>query len=118
MNAPADVALDPGELFYVLTNKENNRGASAMLCPWVMKKVSDLFPEGFYIIPSSIHESLIVQENGGNSVKELREILRNVNRTAVENEEVLSDNIYQYDRETERICQVPKPIEKKREAER
>lgn len=118
LNAPADVALDPGELFYVLTNKENNRGASAMLCPWVMKKVSDLFPEGFYIIPSSIHESLIVQENGGKSVKELREILRNVNRTAVENEEVLSDNIYQYDRETERICQVPKPMEKKREAER
>lgn len=118
LTASADAALDPGELFYVLTNKENNRGASAMLCPWVMKKVSDLFPEGFYILPSSIHETLIVPENGENNVKELREIVRSVNRTAVENEEVLSDNIYRYDRETERICQVPIPIEKKRGMDR
>ena len=118
LNAPADTALDPGELFYILTNKENVRGASAMLCPWVMKKVSDLFPEGFYILPSSIHEILIISQNGENSVKELREIVRNANRTAVKKEEILSDNIYQYDRETERVCQVPKPIEKKREAER
>ncbi|MCI9076629.1 MAG: hypothetical protein HFH10_12710 [Dorea sp.] len=118
LNAPADTALDLGELFYILTNKENVRGASAMLCPWVMKKVSDLFPEGFYILPSSIHETLIISQNGENSVKELREIVRNANRTAVKKEEILSDNIYQYDRETERVCQVSKPIEKKREAER
>jgi hypothetical protein len=118
LNASADTAPDLDALFYILTNKGNVQGASAILCPWVMKKVSDLFPEGFYILPSSIHETLIVLENGENNVKELREIVRSVNRMAVENQEILSDNIYRYDRETERICQVPKPIEKKRGMDR
>lgn len=118
LDASADAALDPGEPFYILTNKKNIQGASAILCPWVMKKVSELFPEGFYILPSSTHETLIIPKDGDNSVKELREMVYQVNRIAVKAEEVLSDNVYQYDRETERICQVSKPIEKKRGMDR
>lgn len=118
LDAPADAELDPREVFYILTNKECFQGASAIVCPWVMEKVSGLFPEGFYILPSSTHEILIVSENGEKDVKELVEMVRDVNRTEVRREEVLSDHIYEYDRENRRICQVPEPKERKRGMER
>lgn len=89
-----------------------------MVCPWVMEKVSSLFPEGFYILPSSIHEILIVPGNGEENAGELGEMVRDVNRTEVRREEVLSDHIYEYDRESGRICQVPEPKERKRGMER
>ena len=118
LNTSGDTPLDPGEFFYLLTTKENIQGASAVLCPWVMEKVSELLPEGYYILPSSVHECLIVSRNGGLSAKELKGMVRNANQTAVSNEEILSDNVYQYDRDMGRVCQALKPVEKKRGTER
>ena len=64
LNASGDTPLAQGELFYLLTTKENIQGASAVLCPWVMEKVSEFLPEGYYILPSSVHECLILSKNG------------------------------------------------------
>lgn len=106
-------ALDPEEMLYVLSNKERTYGAAVLACPGVLEKVSRLFPEGFYILPSSLHEVLIVPEDKGFSQRELGQVVRDVNREAVAKEEVLSDHIYRYDRERQKICQVPESMEKR-----
>lgn len=109
---------DQKEKIYVLTNKERVGGASSILCSEVMEKVGRMFPEGFYIIPSSLHETLIVSKEGRLGPKELGETVREVNQTQVEKEDVLSDRIYEYDKEQGKIRQVLESIEKGKEKER
>lgn len=118
LDRPDGMHANLQDMLYVLTNRENIRGASAILCPRVMDKISDLFPEGFYIIPSSIHETLIVSKGWGFEIKDLEEMTHDINLTRVADEEILSDHIYEYDRDAGRIRQALKPVEKKRGMER
>ena len=110
--------LDPGEMLYVLSNKEKTYGAAVLACPGVLEKVSRLFPEGFYILPSSVHEVLIMPDDKSVSPRELGQMVREVNRAEVSKEEVLSDRVYRYDREQQKICQVPESIERGKEIAR
>ncbi len=50
--------------------------------------------------------------------QELGKIVSEGNRTEVSRADVLSDRVYEYDREKEKICQVPESIERKRGLER
>lgn len=106
----------PGEM-YVLTNGENMYGASLLAVPGIMEKVDQLFPEGYYILPSSIHETIILPKPCGVPAKELGEMVREINRTEVNREERLSDCVYEYDKEKSVIRQVPESV-RRREMER
>lgn len=86
--------------------------------PEVINKLEQLFPEGFYVIPSSVHEVLIVPNNGEMDPKRLGEMVREVNRAEVEREEVLSDRVYSYDKDKHQIRQEPDSIQKAKEMER
>lgn len=107
----------PQEGFYVLTNERRIYGAALLAVPGVMEKVDRLFPEGYYILPSSLHEVLIVEKDKNLSAKELGEMVREVNRTEVSPQERLSDCVYEYDREKAAIRQVPESL-RSREMER
>lgn len=125
-NSPAPENLlersETGEItpigLYVLSNRERIKGASVMLCPAVMEKVGKIMPEGFYIIPSSIHEVLIISKDLSPKSMSLGSIVREVNENEVDREEVLSDQIYEYDKEQGRICRAPDCIDKRKEMER
>ena len=106
------------EAMFVLTNESRHHGTSALVCPEVMNKISELIPGGFYILPSSIHESLIISKECGMSAKDLGQMVRDVNREMVSREEVLSDRVYEYDKDLRKIRQVPESIQKSREASR
>ena len=106
-----------GQMF-VLTNQGMRYGASALACPGVMEKISRLFPEGFYILPSSIHEVLIVPKDGELVPKELGNLVREVNQIEVSSDEVLSDRVYEFDREKGKIRQIPESLAKERGMER
>lgn len=114
--APEEV---PSQL-YVLSNTSKNKGAAVLSYPGVLEKADQLFPKGFYILPSSIHELLIVPKSPEIDPKELGEMVRAVNRAEVAKEEQLSDRVYEYDREAGMIRQVPESIRQKevREAAR
>lgn len=79
-------------------------GSIGILCPDLLKNFADEIQDDLYIIPSSIHEVLLVPagETAGNG-RELSEMVQEVNRTQVEREETLSDHVYFYSRETDRI---------------
>ena len=50
------------------------------------------------MLPSSIHEVILLPENGQDP-DALRETVKRVNETEVRKEEVLTDSVYLYDRE-------------------
>lgn len=109
----------PSQL-YVLSNVSKNKGAAVLSYPGVLEKTDKLIPQGFYILPSSIHEVLIVPKSPEMSPKELGEMVRAINRAEVAKEDRLSDRVYEYDRESGKIQQVPESIRQKevREAAR
>lgn len=105
-------------MMLVLTNEKKNFGAAMMFEPQVMDKLSQSFPEGFYILPSSLHEVLILPDRGGISPKELGAMVREVNQSQVEKMEQLSDRVYRYDKEKQKIVEVPESIERGKEMSR
>ena len=56
-----------------------------------------------YILPSSIHELILILDDKEMGAERLQEMVKEVNRTQVENDEVLSDSIYYYCRENQEI---------------
>ena len=58
----------------------------------IAEKVGD-----FYMLPSSIHETLIIPKDAGMEFKELEQMVQEVNQTQVAPGERLSDHVYEYD---------------------
>lgn len=114
-------AIDSGNPvngLYVLRNKMKINGASVLAYPHLPEQLKKAFPQGYYILPSSVHEVMIVPKNHTVTPKELGEMVREINRQDVEREEVLSDRVYEFDKETGRLCQVPESMERTKERER
>lgn len=82
---------------YILTNKDEVNGAGLifndMILEDIRKKIGD-----YYILPSSIHEVIIVPIFG-NEREGLSDMVKEVNETAVSIDERLSDHAYMYDGE-------------------
>ncbi|MBS5322321.1 MAG: hypothetical protein KHY34_01265 [Lachnospiraceae bacterium] len=106
-----------GEMF-VLSNPDRKDGAAVLAYPDLLKQVDEKFDGGVYILPSSIHECLVVPKRQGRSPKELGEMVREVNATEVDRQEVLSDRVYEFDRERNCLSQVAVSIDRGREMER
>ena len=70
-------------------------GAAVVMYPGFLEQVSD--GRNLFLIPSSVHEWLYIEDNGECSKEELTELLRAVNREVVAEGEVLSDYLYYFD---------------------
>lgn len=85
---------------YVLTNNIHVNGATAAFYPGLLREFSESLCTGgmdFYLLPSSIHEMMIVPSVGdGQEALEYKKIVESVNKEVVSPEEVLSDNVYMY----------------------
>lgn len=109
MSEYVDMSLfgDTEKLFdiYVLTNRLKLHGAVAMLQKDRLKQFSEeLEKETLTILPSSIHECLIINaEDAPKDIDELREMVKEVNETVVSDQDILSNNVYIYNRATDKI---------------
>lgn len=88
---------------YVATNKQCSLGAAVMRYPNLWEKVRGMIGEDFYILPSSIHEVILVPESFGMEPERMAEMVKEINQTGVAPEEVLSDSVYYFDGEEIRI---------------
>ncbi len=80
---------------YIVTNTINFRGASAILDGEALKKLAErLSVQRFYVLPSSIHEMIIIPDDGKCNIEELSRMVQEVNQTQVEPEERLTDQAY------------------------
>ncbi len=93
-----------GEIpMYVLTNKEKQFGAATILYPGILEQAEVLLGERFYILPSSIHECILISADTTYSQKELTEMVTEINQSHVDEREVLSNQAYYYSKNSGRI---------------
>ena len=83
---------------YVLSNKSKIEGAVCMLYPNLISNFSDTVRSSLYIIPSSIHELLLLPVEDDKDSEEIKGMIRQINDTQVFEEEILSYSLYYYDR--------------------
>ncbi|MCR5501878.1 MAG: DUF5688 family protein [Lachnospiraceae bacterium] len=88
---------------YVMTNKEKYYGASTMMYRECLKKFADEKETDFYVLPSSVHEVILVPADENADAKMLLETVTDINRTQVDREEILADSVYYYDREKDEL---------------
>ena len=88
---------------YVATNEQCSLGAAVMRYPDFREKVRGMIRGDFYILPSSIHEVILVPESFGLEPARMAEMVKEINQTGVAPEEVLSDSVYYSDGEEIRI---------------
>lgn len=89
---------------YVLSNRLRSYGASVILYDGRLCSIGMYLKSNYYVLPSSVHEVIIVPEKAAVQKEELSVMVAEINRTQVDEEEILSDNAYYYDRETGRLC--------------
>lgn len=100
---PADEMFSPK--IYLLTNSEKTNGASAILYEDVLRSFADYVEKDLYIIPSSVHEVLIIPVD--DDTREMKEYIKStipcVNENEVDDMDILSDNLYFYSRSEDRL---------------
>ena len=90
---------NPEGSLFILTNKDARFGANTMFYPGVLKKVRNLLGEDFYIIPSSVHEVLVIRDSFVDDPKNLKDMLKEGNRKLCSPEEVLAELPFHYSSE-------------------
>lgn len=87
---------------YVVSNTRGLEGAIAMFFPEVFKSLSAQLDGNLYILPSSIHECIVIGVKdvndafGFTAIDELKEMVVEINQTQIQPEEKLTDSVYEY----------------------
>lgn len=85
---------------YVVTNNGNNHGAANLFLPGMMEKIAEQLGDSYFVLPSSVHETLVIPAETHAGVEELKEIVAQVNKMQLPLKEQLSYNVYFYDADT------------------
>lgn len=88
---------------YVLSNTMQNLGAACIAYPGVLEMIGDILEEDYYILPSSIHEIVIVPASESLTPEEMDKMVAEINEAHVLEEEVLSNHAYFYKYEEKKL---------------
>ncbi len=97
---------------YIMSNKSLTGGASSILYPDALEKFANQKESNLFIIPSSIHEVILIPDfedvtedtdEWEEKTTELKKMISQVNREELRTDEVLSDNLYYFDRSVKRL---------------
>ena len=80
----------------VLTNESKYCGAACMLYEGLLRDLSDEIRSDLFIIPSSIHEVLLLPDEGEFSEEELSALVCEINAHFINPSEILSDHVYRF----------------------
>lgn len=81
---------------YVLSNALNHFGTASVLSIPYMDRVREKLKEDFYILPSSVHELILIPVSAAPEEEKLLQMVHEVNEREVPEEEFLSDGVYRY----------------------
>ena len=94
---PEEIAT--GEpMMLVATVEGSFMGASVIQYPGFMDQAAEKIGGDFFVLPSSIHEVLLIPDDGTQDYHDLAEMVQTINETQVAPAERLSDNVYHYDK--------------------
>lgn len=109
---------DPPSPIYVATNESRLQGASVIAYPDFMDQAAEKLGGSFFILPSSVHEVILVPDSIELSISELKAMVTQVNASEVLPKDRLTDNVYHFDAEArifEKASQFEQRIEKSKE---
>lgn len=91
------VPMNEPSPLWVATVEGGQNGAGVIQYPGFLNQAAEALGGDFYVLPSSVHEVLLVADDGSMEIRYLEEMVRSVNETEVSPAERLSDNVYHYD---------------------
>nr|WP_308625375.1 DUF5688 family protein [uncultured Eisenbergiella sp.] len=94
---------------YVLTNAEGIWGAAYMFDREIMAGIAETLGQDLLILPSSVHETLIIPEEPDMDMENYLDLVRTVNAMELDPEDILSDQIYRFDRKKQETSLVVLP---------
>ena len=77
----------------VLTTEDGVLGAAALFYPDVQKRIGEIVGGDYYVLPSSVHEVLIMPDDGHTNAKDLAMMVRDINEHEVSPEERLGNKV-------------------------
>ncbi len=89
-----DGAVPP---LYVLSNEEKIKGAAALFYPDMMEQCTKEMGGDYFVLPSSVHEVLLLADTGEMKAEELKAMVSSINGEVVDPKDVLTDQVYHYD---------------------
>lgn len=93
---------DPVKL-YVLTNEEQYYGAVNIVFDSVLEEIYEKLGSDYYVLPSSIHECMILKTGGYMTAAGLKSMVREINGECVEETEILGESVYRYNHNTKKL---------------
>lgn len=96
-NVPWDTRM------YILTNCRKRFGAAEILDKKTLRMIADKVGDGFIVLPSSVHETIVLPPRDETEYEWLAAQVREVNDTQVDIEERLSYHVYMYSRDEEAL---------------
>ena len=91
---------DMGIVTYIATNASGFQGAAVAGYPDFAEKAAEALGGSFYMLPSSVHEFILIKDDGTPKAKDLNAMIKNVNETVLEPRDILSAQCYHYDAKT------------------
>lgn len=91
---PYCVEENDAPVMYVLTNQRKFLGAATILYPDVLKNFSEKLNMDIFVLPSSVHEVILVPDMGGVEKEGLTKMVKEVNKQELKESEILSDHAY------------------------
>ncbi len=88
--------------FRIWSNNRRTQGAAVMLYPEILKETAKEWGD-FYILPSSVHEIIFLKKTDCREAEYLKKMVKEVNDTQVEPEEILSYEVYWYNSKEEKL---------------
>lgn len=84
---------------FCLSTADKVNGAALMLRDDILSKAGEILEDNYFILPSSVHEVLLMPENTGFDPESLGDMVSSINQEQVMPQERLSDHVHYYDRE-------------------
>ncbi|MCR4763814.1 MAG: DUF5688 family protein [Lachnospiraceae bacterium] len=85
---------EPPVPVWFVSNRQKCFGASAILCPEVIRELHEHLGERFMILPASVHEVLCLSPDDDDAPARYSDMVREINDQVVEPAERLSDHVY------------------------
>ena len=99
------VPVDMNNTAFIATNTSGFNGASVIAYPDFNEKAVETMGGSFYMIPSSVHEFILIKDDGMINAKTLNAMIRDVNKNTLKPKDRLSSQCYHYDAKTKKLEQ-------------
>lgn len=78
----------------VITNADKFYGAISII--YAKERLNEMFPDGYIALPSSVHEFIVIPDIGEDDNEKFVDMVKQINATEVEPQDVLSNRIYTF----------------------